>query len=301
MVYRLPPLNSLRLFEAAGRHLSFKTAAEELHLTPSAVSHGIRSLEDWLGVDLFTRHHRGLKLTAAGRAYLPSVRSALAQIATASETVPGRGPKRSLSISVAPSFGARWLIPNLPGFNQRHPEFEVWLDSAQRPVDFPRDNIDLAIRMGRGNWNGLQSDRLIQERLIPVCAPALAERVTDPSDLAEQRLIRVVNVTEDWPAWARLTGVEESLLDLDNGPRFDNIGMALEAAAEGLGLAIGRLPLVEADLRAGRLQAVLGPPRRAETAYWLLSAPESLERPEVAAFRDWIRQTLPPDRDAGES
>jgi DNA-binding transcriptional LysR family regulator len=232
MVYRLPPLNSLRLFEAAGRHLSFKTAAEELHLTPSAVSHGIRSLEDWLGVDLFTRHHRGLKLTAAGRAYLPSVRSALAQIATASETVPGRGPKRSLSISVAPSFGARWLIPNLPGFNQRHPEFEVWLDSAQRPVDFPRDNIDLAIRMGRGNWNGLQSDRLIQERLIPVCAPALAERVTD---------------------------------------------------------------------RAGRLQAVLGPPRRAETAYWLLSAPESLERPEVAAFRDWIRQTLPPDRDAGES
>ena len=292
MSYRLPPLNSLRLFEAAGRHLSFKQAAAELHVTPSAVSHGIKSLEDWLGVALFARDHRSIALTAAGEAYLPRVQAALEQVARATEAVPGRRPSGRLSISVAPSFGVRWLVPHLPRFNVRHPEIEVSLDTTQRQIDFPRDGIDLAIRMGRGDWPGVTANCLIAEELVPVCAPALAQSITSPAKLAGQTLLHVVNVTEDWEAWAQLAGLAEADIDFTAGPRFDNIDMALKAAAGGLGVALGRRPLADSDLAAGRLAMVLGPPRRAATGYWLLAAPESLSRPEVTAFRDWISAEL---------
>lgn len=292
MSYRLPPLNSLRLFEAAGRHLSFKQAAAELHVTPSAVSHGIKSLEDWLGVALFARDHRSIALTAAGEAYLPRVQAALEQVARATEAVPGRRPSGRLSISVAPSFGVRWLVPHLPRFNVRHPEIEVSLDTTQRQIDFPRDGIDLAIRMGRGDWPGVTANCLIAEELVPVCAPALAQSITSPAKLAGQTLLHVVNVTEDWAAWAQLAGLAEADIDFTAGPRFDNIDMALKAAAGGLGVALGRRPLADSDLAAGRLAMVLGPPRRAATGYWLLAAPESLSRPEVTAFRDWISAEL---------
>ncbi len=292
MSYRLPPLNSLRLFEAAGRHLSFKQAAAELHVTPSAVSHGIKSLEDWLGVALFARDHRSIALTAAGEAYLPRVQAALEQVARATEAVPGRRPSGRLSISVAPSFGVRWLVPQLPRFNVRHPEIEVSLDTTQRQIEFPRDGIDLAIRMGRGDWPGVTANCLIAEELVPLCAPALAQSITSPAKLAGQTLLHVVNVTEDWEAWAQLAGLAEADIDFTAGPRFDNIDMALKAAAGGLGVALGRRPLADADLAAGRLAMVLGPPRRAATGYWLLAAPESLRRPEVTAFRDWISAEL---------
>lgn len=290
MPYRLPPLNTLRLFEAAGRHLSFKIAAEELHLTPSAVSHGIQSLEDWLGVPLFQRSHRGLSLTPAGAAYLPDVRRALDALASASAALPGRAPDGRLSVSVAPSFGLRWLIPNLPDFNARHPGIAVSVDTAQRQVEFPRDGIDLAIRMGRGDWPGLDAVCLVREQLVPVAAPSLAAAIRTPRDLSRQTLLHVANVADDWESWCDLAGV--ILDERDSGPRFDNIQMALEAAAQGLGIAIGRLPVIDADLAAGRLVAVLPPPRSCTTGYWLVTMPESLVRPEVAAFRAWISDRL---------
>lgn len=290
MPYRLPPLNSLRLFEAAGRHLSFKRAAEELNVTPSAVSHGIQSLEDWLGVALFDRGHRSLVMTGAGAAYLPRVRDALDRLASATEAVPGRRPNGRLSVSVAPSFALRWLVPNLPRFSAIHPGIEVSLDTSHRQIEFPRDGVDLAIRMGRGDWPDLYAACLVVEDLVPVCAPSLAQAIGRPADLAGQTLLHVTDVTEDWAAWARLANVAD--LDLDRGLRFDTIHMALEAAAQGLGIAIGRLPLIAADLAAGRLISILGPPRQGETGYWLTSGRESLARPEVAAFRNWIRAEL---------
>ncbi|HET8726084.1 MAG TPA: transcriptional regulator GcvA [Alphaproteobacteria bacterium] len=286
MPYRLPPLNSLRLFETAGRHLSFKLAAAELNVTPSAVSHGIQSLENWLGVALFARGHRSLVLTGAGAAYLPRVRAALELLATATESVPGRRPSGRLSVSVAPTFGMRWLIPHLPRFSDRHPEIEVSLDTSHRQIEFPRDGIDLSIRMGRGDWPDLYATCLVVEELVPVCAPGLAETICAPADLAGQTLLHVTNVTEDWAAWARLAGVES--LDFGRGLRFDTIHMALEAAAQGLGIAVGRLPLIAADLAAGRLAPVLGPPRRGRTGYWLTAGRDSLSRPEVVSFRNWI-------------
>ncbi|MEO3430835.1 transcriptional regulator GcvA [Pelagibius sp. CAU 1746] len=293
MSYRLPPLHSLRLFEAAGRCLSFKQAAEELHLTPSAISHGIRTLEDWLGVQLFLRGRGALRLTPAGAAYLPRVQAALAQLAEATEAVPGRRPSGRLSLSVAPSFGVRWLIPRLADFDSQHPDIEVALDSLQRQIDFPRDGVDLAIRMGRDDWPGLAAVKLVTEQLVPVAAPHLAAGLESPADLAGRALLRVTSVTEDWAAWAAKAGVEG--LDLDRGLRFDSIDMALEAAAEGLGIALGRQPLIDNDLAEGRLVTVLGPPQPADTSYWLLAGPDSLARPEVLAFRDWICSALGAD------
>ncbi|MEP9366932.1 transcriptional regulator GcvA [Xanthobacter sp. VNH20] len=290
MAYRLPPLNALRLFEAAGRHLSFKLAAEELNLTPSAVSHGIQGLEDWLGVPLFARGHRQLVLTPAGVAYLPRVRDILGQIASATEAVPGRRPADRLKVSVAPTFGMRWLIPHLGRFQTRHPGIQVSIDTAHRSVEFPRDGVDVAIRMGEGGWPDVAADLLVREHLVPVCAPALAATLREASDLAGQTLLHVTEVSEDWNAWAAMRGIGG--IDFSRGLQFDSIHLALEAAAQGLGVAMGRLTLVGDDFAAGRLVAVLGPPVAARTGYWLLADRASLHRSEVAAFRAWLREEL---------
>ncbi|GEP54212.1 transcriptional regulator GcvA [Reyranella soli] len=290
MAYRLPPLNSLRLFEAAGRHLSFKAAADELNLTPSAISHGVLTLEAWLGVDLFLRGNRALTLTAAGAAYLPQVRSALEMIVGATNAVPGRKPTGRLAVSVSPTFGVRWLLPRLVRFSDRYPDIEVSVDTSHRLVEFPRDGVDVAIRMGRGDWPGLDACCLVRETLVPVCAPRLAAQIKSADDLGGKVLLHVVDAREDWAAWSKLADVE--LPPPVRGPRFDTIQMALEAAAAGLGIAMGRLPLVEAELAAGQLVAVLGPPRLCATGYWLVTEGQSRTRPEVTAFRKWISREL---------
>ena len=213
MAYRLPPLNSLRLFEAAGRHLSFKAAAEELNLTPSAISHGVLTLEAWLGVDLFLRGNRTLTLTAAGAAYLPQVRAALEMIVGASNAVPGRKPTGRLAVSVSPTFGVRWLLPRLVRFSDRHPDIEVSVDTNHRLVEFPRDGIDVAIRMGRGDWPGLDATCLVRKSLVPVCAPRLAAKIRSADDLASKVLLHVVDAREDWGAWSKLAGVDASAAD----------------------------------------------------------------------------------------
>ncbi|MDE1145607.1 MAG: transcriptional regulator GcvA [Azospirillaceae bacterium] len=295
MPYRLPPLNTLRPFEAAGRHLSFKQAAQELNLTPSAVSHALQTLEDSLGVALFTRGHRSLALTEAGAAYLPQVRGILDRLAAATEALPGRPPGGRLSISVAPTFGLRWLVPHLAGFRALHPGITVDIDTSRRPLDFPRDGVDIAIRMRQDDWRpdegaDIQATCLVREALVPVCAPALAPLIGTATDLARQPRLHVDSVTEDWAAWTALAGVD--IPDLAAGPRFDTVHMALEAAAGGLGVAIGRLPVAAADIAAGRLVPVLGPPWAARTGYWLIMARGAAARPEVAAFRTWIKQAL---------
>lgn len=298
----LPPLSALRLFEAAARHLSFKAAGTELHRSPSAVSHAIRALEKQLGVTLFHRSPGGLVLSEAGSAYLPEVRVALDRLASATAALPGgkpgaRRPQR-LTLSVAPSFGLRWLIPKLPAFNEQHPDIAVSLDTSHRRVDFDREGIDLAIRMGRGDWPDLQADSLLGEYLVPVCAPELARAIENPADLARQTLLQVTSVSEDWAAWARLAAIDADDIDLEQGPRFDNIDMALKAAAAGLGVAIGRRPLIDADLESGRLVQVLGPPQPASTAYWLTGGKDVLQRPAAACFREWVCGEIAGRRDS---
>lgn len=290
MPYRLPPLHTMRLFEAAGRLLSFKLAAAELHVTPSALSHGVQALEDWLGVALFVRGNRRLDLTEAGAAYLPQVRQALDLLAQASSGLPGQAAGTRLAISVAPSFGLHWLMPHLPRFQAHHPEVEIVIDTHHHAVAFPREGIDLAIRMGRGNWPGLTAIHLVQEQLVPVAAPMLAATLRQPADLAGATLLRVADVSEDWESWYALAGL--STVEAARSLSFDTIHMALQAAAQGLGVALGRLPLAADDLASGRLVSLFGPPRACATGYWLVAPPETLRRPAVRAFRQWIEAEL---------
>lgn len=290
MSYKLPPLNTLRLFEAAGRHTSFKIAAEELHVTPSAVSHGIQTLEEWLGVPLFIRGTRTLELTPAGRTYLPRVRDALSELASATEAIPGRRPSGKLTVSVAASFGMLWLMPKLAGFKKLYPEIEVTLDTAHRHAEFPRDGVDVGIRMAQSKPKKLYSMQLMALDLVPVATPEVARTIHCLDDLKMQPLLHVAAVSDDWATWAVLA--QQQGLDLTRGLRFDTIQMAQEAAVRGIGVAIGRLPLVTPELHAGRLSMVLGPPHRCNTSYWFVTSHDALKRPEILALRDWIQAEL---------
>ena len=183
MRLRLPPLNALRLFEASARLLSFKNAAEELLLTPSAVSHGIQSLEAWLGASLFIRTAKGLVLSEAGTAYYPIVQQALESLASGSAKIAGRSGLGQLSISTAPTFAARWLLPRLQKFRELHPEIHVIIDTARQRTELSEIGVDLAIRMGRGDWQGVVADRLLTEELVPVCSPRIYDRVRDLANI----------------------------------------------------------------------------------------------------------------------
>jgi LysR family transcriptional regulator, glycine cleavage system transcriptional activator len=288
MAMQLPPLGALRLFEAAGRHQSFKRAAEELHLTPGAVSHGIQGLERWLGLRLFQRTGRGLALTVAGRDYLPYVTEALTVIAVGTQRLPSRRGDRRIMVSSAPSFASRLLLPGLHRFRARHPRVVVAIDTSHRQIGFPVDGVDLAIRMGRAPWPGLESVELMRERLVPVCAPAYRKslRRRGRFELERAVLLQVNSVTEDWPAWLDAAGIKG--VPTAGGLQFDTIHMALQAAVEGLGVAIGRRPLVDRDLAEGRLVEACGPAIDAATGYWLVSHPAAEARPDIAAFKRWL-------------
>jgi len=286
MAHRLPPLTTLRLFEAAGRHSSFKLAAEELNLTPSAVSHGIQTLEDWLGVALFVRGNRTLALSEAGAAYLPQVAATLEALARATDAVPGRRPSGRLRISTAPTFALRWLVPRLPTFQERHPDIAVSLDTALRQSDFRRDGVDVGIRVGDGAWPDVAAVKLLEEVLVPVCAPALADRVRCVADLAAVPLLHVASTREDWDAWLEGSG-NGGALDVSRGVRFDTMHLAMEAAASGLGVMIGRRPTCDPLIESGAL-VPLAAPVPARTAWWLVCAREAAQWPEIAAFRAWL-------------
>lgn len=286
MRHRLPPLNALRLFEASARLLSFKNAADELLLTPSAVSHGIQSLEQWLGVLLFTRTPKGLVLTRAGASYYPAVQAALEMLAENSARISSHQPRRHLRISAAPTFARHLLMPVLNEFQDIHPDIAVEIDTSQDYVDLDEDGADIAIRMGKGNWSGLVAEELLRETLVPVCAPQRRAEFA-ARDLEDLPLIHVTSVSEDWVRWAAASG--RKLSSARQGLRFDTLQMAFDAAARGLGVAIGRRPLVDAELEAGRLVALWMPEVPCETAHWLVSVEKKANEPAVEALRTWIK------------
>jgi LysR family transcriptional regulator, glycine cleavage system transcriptional activator len=283
---RLPPLNSLRLFESSARLLSFKNAAEELLLTPSAVSHGIQSLEEWLGIPLFLRTTRGLVLSEAGSKYMPIVSEALDLLASGSARIAAHGGRGQIAISAAPTFAARWLLPRLQGFRDQHPDMRVVIDTSHERTELSDLGADVAIRQGRGNWQDVVSDLLLREELIPVCAPSILERVQRLENINDAPLIHVRTVSEDWAAWAKEMGREAP--DANKGLQFDTLHMAFEAASQGLGVALGRKPLVNSELASGQLVTVWANAYIGDTAYWLVSAESSADDPRIAAFRTWI-------------
>ncbi len=289
MPLRLPPLSSLRLFEAAGRHRSFKRAAAELNLTPSAVSHAIMGLEQALGVELFVRGPRHLALTREGADYLPYVSEALSLIAIGTERLPHNRANRTITVSCAPTFASRWLLPRLHGFTDRWPRIGVAVDTSQQPVGFPVDGFDFAIRMSRAPVAGVAWTRLFGERLIPVCSPDYRDTLVDAAgniDLHRAALIHVTPASEDWQTWLDRTGVAG--IDPKRGLRFDTIQLAFEAAAMGLGVALGRRPLVDRDLVTGALVELVPDAMVAETAYWLVSSEGADHRPDLLGFKRWL-------------
>ncbi|KXU82571.1 transcriptional regulator [Paraburkholderia monticola] len=292
MPLRLPPLPALRFFEAAGRHQSFKLAAAELNVTPSAISHGIVGLEEALGVELFVREPRGISLTATGADYLSYVSEAFSLIAIGTQRLPNHRADRPIALSCAPTFASRWLLPRLAGFRARWPTVNVSVDTSHRQVGFPVDGFDFAIRMSRAPVAGTAWTRLFGERFVPVCSPAYLATLRDERgalSLQRATLIHVNAASEDWQAWLDATGADA--IETSGGLRVDTIQLAFEAASMGLGVALGRKPLVDSDLASGALVEACAQTVAAGTAYWLVSAEQAdsaIRRPELADFKRWL-------------
>ncbi len=288
MARRLPPLNALRAFEAAARHLSFTQAAGELNVTQAAISHQVKALEERLGVVLFRRLNRALLLTDAGQAYLPAVRAAFDQIAEATERLYAQEARGTLTVSVLPSFAAKWLVPRLGRFRDACPEIDVRVSPSLHLVDFSREDVDVALRYGRGDWPGMRIDRLMTEDIFPVCSPRLLDGpnpLRAPADLARHTLLH----DEDhgsWRMWLAAAGVDG--VDPTHGTVFTDSGMLVQAAVEGQGVALARSALAAADLAAGRLVKPFDVTLPASFAYYVVCPEASAERPKVRAFRDWV-------------
>jgi LysR family glycine cleavage system transcriptional activator len=285
---RLPSLNALRAFEAAGRHGSLTRAAEELHVTHSAISHQIKALEAELGTPLFRRTGRALEPTEGGRLLLPALGEAFERIARAVEAARRSQSGGILTLSVEPSFAARWLVLRLGRFRAVHPGIELRLSPSEAVVDLERDDVDVAIRYGRGGWPGMRADLLMHAKVFPVCSPALLEggpRLTRPGDLAGHVLLH-----EDsdayWREWLAAAGAAE--VDASRGPRFDTAHLALAAAAAGQGIALADDALAAADLAEGRLVRLFRVEIATDQGYWLVAPPRSVGRPKVEAFRAWL-------------
>ncbi|MGG5823195.1 LysR substrate-binding domain-containing protein [Falsiroseomonas sp. HW251] len=288
---RLPSLNGVRAFEAAARTGSFVAAAEELGVTPAAVSRLVRLLEERLGIALFDRHANRLAATPAGEAYRAGLTPLLDGLARLTAEVVARPASPVLTVGVGPSFAIRWLIPRLASFTRIHPGIEVRIATGGPTVPFSAD-WTCGIRSGPGPeaWPGFAADRLVAADLLPVCTPAIAARLGAPADLARETLLRVTHAPEDWADWAAAAGVQLRAA----GPAFDQYGQALQAAADGIGVAMGIRPYIDDDLAAGRLVAPFAVRSPKRTNWWLVYRPERAGEPAFVAFRGWILEAAEP-------
>ncbi|MEM9900995.1 MAG: transcriptional regulator GcvA [Pseudomonadota bacterium] len=290
MSSRLPPLTALRAFEAAARHLSFAKAADELGVTPAALSFQIKSLEEHLGRPVFRRLNRAVELTDAGRALAPGLTDGFGALAAAWRAALRVSDTTTLTVTAGPAFTAKWLAPRLFDFAQKHPEIELRFAASLKLADFERDAVDLAIRFGYGAGPGLYAKPILADWMTPMMAPALAERLRAPEDLRTATLlhqddIRFLDPPIDWTTWFRVAGLGEIAL---TGPRFSQADHALDAALAGSGVVLGRSSLAAQDLAEGRLIAPFDVGLTTEARYRIVFPEGSEARPQVAAFRDWL-------------
>lgn len=290
---RLPPLNALRAFEAAARHLNFSRAADELAVTPGAVSQQIQNLEDYIGAALFRRTPKGLLLTDGAQTALPALREAFDRLAEAASLLNAGPDGRRLTVSVAPSFAAKWLMPRLGSFEEAHPEVDVWISAGMELVDFNAGEVDLAIRYGTGRYPGLEVMRLMAETVIPVAAPSLLEAnpLAAEGDLAHHTLLHDGSPDADpscpdWPMWLAARGAKG--VDGARGPRYNQSSLVIEAAINGRGVALAKRTLAQADLDAGRLVAPLQIATEVDFAYYLVHPKAKARMKQVKAFVAWL-------------
>jgi LysR family transcriptional regulator, glycine cleavage system transcriptional activator len=287
MLRRLPPLNALKAFEAAARSESFTRAAEELCVTPGAVSQQVKALEGTLGIRLFNRERQRLVITEPGREYLAVVRDALDRIAVGTSRLVQRQSSGVLTVSTSPDFAAKWLVHRLGRFAESHPEIGLRISAAAHHIDFAREDVDLAIRHGDGGWSGLDVVRLCSERLFPVCSPRLASghnRVTKASDLLKFPLLHL----DDWKTWMRWFDAAGVTDPVPHGPVLNRASMLIDAAVDGQGVALARTALAAWDLVHGRLVKPIDVSLRMPNTYWIVCPKVTSSLPKIATFRDWL-------------
>lgn len=292
----LPPLSALRAFEAAARHMSFSKAADELHVTPAAISHQIHALEQDLGVKLFHRMNRSIELTSSARVLLPGLSEAFAGIHSSVRRLRAHNDTGTLTVTASPSFAAKWLVLRLHRFQEQHPDIDVRISATDDVVDLTRGDFDMAIRYGCGKYPGLEVELLFTNEVFPACSPQLLTAgppLRAPDDLPSHALIHDQAVERDplvptWPMWLKAAGVKN--IPAAGGLTFNNMHLALDAAIAGHGVVLAYSQIAAADLAAGRLVRLFSLALPDQFAYYIVTAPGALERPKVRAFRHWLRQ-----------
>jgi LysR family glycine cleavage system transcriptional activator len=285
---RLPPLNNLKAFEAAARHESFTRAAEELCVTQGAVSQQVKALEEGLGLKLFNRERQRLIITEAGRDYLTVVRDALDRIAVGTERLLQRQNAGVLTVSTSPDFAAKWLVHRLGHFAEAHSSIDLRVSATLHHVDFAREEVDLAVRHGDGNWPGLDPIQLSGEQLFAVCSPKLLSgrrRLSKPADLLKFPLIHL-DSRADWTNWLRAAGVAE--VEVTHGPVLNRASMVIDAAINGQGVALARTTLAAWDLINGRLMRPVPDSLPLSKTYWIICPKATSNLPKIVTFRNWL-------------
>lgn len=286
------PLKGLRAFEAAGRHLNFATAADELGVTPSAISHQVRALEEHLGEALFVRGPRGVELSPIGRACLRPLRNAFDQIESVMNTATTYRDSRALTIRVSPCVASRWLMPRLPRFQAMYPDIEISISASSQIFEFRAEEADAIFRLRHGSFENLQVDRVLTEEVFPVCSPEVAQHgIETTSDLVNHTLLHddnlaTVDTVPDWARWLEFAGVRG--IDAQRGHRFSQSAAAIEATIVGRGVCLGRSALVEDDIQAGKLRRLFDIRYPARHDYCLIYPKEAEKKKELMAFRDWL-------------
>ncbi|HTY04599.1 MAG TPA: transcriptional regulator GcvA [Rhodocyclaceae bacterium] len=306
MAYSLPPLKSLRAFESAGRHLSFRKAAAELHVTPAAVSHQIKLLEDHLGVQLFRRVTRAVELTEVGRTLLPRLNEAFEHVAQAVNSVRRYQDTGILSVCVPPMFGAKWLTPRIHEFVEAFPHVDIRVSTSMRLVDQRRpgpaiavaeceaDEPDVTIRFGTGHYAGCQVDKLFEVSFTPLCSPQMlagAHPLKKPADLSHHLLLHddLNRVSAGWATWEQwLQAAHADAVDASHGPHFSLPQLCIEAAIDGSGVLLGAREVLAQDVAAGRLVAPFDVVIEPGAAYYIVSCARDANHPKIAAFRRWL-------------
>ncbi len=288
MSRKLPPLNALKAFEAAARHLSFTKAAEELYVTQAAISHQVKSLEDSLGLKLFRRMNRALLLTDEGQILAPGVGEAFDMIAQTADRLHRYDHSGLLTVGTLDTLAATWLVPKLGRFRKLHPDIDVRISTADHIVDYLRDGIDMGVRYGGGSWAGMEVDYLMAEEVFPVCSPSMLEGgppLETPDDLRHYTLLHD-DMQIDWRMWLLAAGATQ--VDPERGPGFQHSYLVYQTAVAGGGVALARSALVRDELDNGRLIKPFDIALSAKYAYYVAIPKPNINKSKVKAFRDWI-------------
>jgi LysR family glycine cleavage system transcriptional activator len=291
---KLVYLNALRAFEAAARLSSFVSAAAELNVTPSAISQHIKAFEDYLGMKLFVRSKSGVALTPAAREAYPDIRDGLESLGAGLARLKSPGADRIVTMTIPPSFGAKWLLPRIDSFREIYPELDIRLDTTNRLVDFHAEQIDIGVRYGRGHYPGMKCERLLDEEVFPVCSPRLLppkKARLELRHLGSMTLIHdtTIDFEPSFPTWrAWLSARELSNVDFSRGIQVNSSVLAIQAAIDGQGVALGRSVIVDGDIRAGRLVKPFDVVDESGCAYFVIYPRQSPVPPKVTAVRDWL-------------